>query len=81
MWNFVSYAAQLFMGTVIIGYLVLCLFSVVWAIRIGDVGAHVKATLLAKFLFWHGICVVGAIVLSVAGSFVLLFAHLALRGL
>jgi hypothetical protein len=77
---FMGMAAQLLGGTVILGYLILCIFSVIWCIKLGDVGAHIQATLLAKFLFWHGVCVVGVVVLSAAGSFILLFAHLALKG-
>ncbi len=79
--HFVFYAAQLLGGSIILGYLVLCIFSVLWAIKMGDVGTHIQATLLAKFLFWHGVFVAGAVVLSAAGSFVLLFAKLALKGL
>ncbi len=81
MGNFVLYAAQLLGGSLILGYLVLCIFSVLWAIKMGDVGAHIQATLVAKFLFWHGVFVVGVVVLSAAGSFILLFAHLALKSL
>ena len=77
--NFVLYAAQFLGGSLILGYLVLCIFSTIWAIKLGDIGAHIQATILAKFLFWHGVFVVGVVVLSAAGSFVLLFAHLALK--
>ena len=77
--SFLTYAAQLFLGTILIGYLVFCVTSVLVAVRIGDVGAHISATLLAKSMFWHGVFVVGVVVLSAAGSFILLFAHLALK--
>jgi len=74
--NFVWYATQLLGGSLILGYLVLCIFSVVWAIKLGDVGVHIQASLIAKALFWHGISVVTVVILSAAGSFVLLFARL-----
>jgi len=77
--GFLWIAGQICAGTILLGYLVLCVFSVLWAIKIGDAGLHVQQTLISKCLFWHGVGVGGVIAMSAAGSFVLLFAHLALK--
>ena len=77
--SFLGIAGRISIGTLILAYLVFSVASVLWSIKMGSAGAHVQATMWAKTIFWHGVFVVGIMVLSVAGSFILLFAHLALR--
>lgn len=57
----------------IAAYVVFSIFTVIWAIKIGEVGIRQEMTLQSRIYFWHGVSVVLVIVLSAAGSFVLLF--------
>jgi hypothetical protein len=43
-------------------------------LKTDDIGIRQEMTLQARIFFWHGVSVVLAIVLSAAGSFILLFA-------
>jgi hypothetical protein len=74
--DFQAIALRLCMGAALLGYLGVSIFSVVWAVKIGDIGIHQSATYFSKFLFWHGVSVVAVVVLSAAGSFVVLFGTL-----
>jgi len=58
----------------ILAYCVFSIFTVIWAIKVGEVGVHATMTLQAKFFFWHGVSVVLCVVLAAAGSFVVMFA-------
>lgn len=60
----------------IIAYAGFSIFTVLWAMRVGQVGLTQEMTLQAKFYFYHGMAVVLTIVLAAAGSFVVLFATL-----
>jgi hypothetical protein len=64
----------------ILAYVAFSIFTVFWAIKVGEVGVHQNMTFQAKFYFWHGVSVVACIVLAAAGSFIVLFA-LQVRGL
>jgi hypothetical protein len=64
----------------VLGYLVFSVFTVLWAIKVGDVGVRQASSFQAKLMYWHGVSVVATIVLAAAGSFLLLF-FLQLRGL
>ena len=76
-----SYILQFIIGFVMISYLSFSIFSVIWALRMGDAGIHSKATLLAKMLFWHGVGIITFLILSASGSVVLLFGKLVLISL
>jgi hypothetical protein len=67
------------LGLPIVGYAVFAIFTVIWAIKTGEIGTHQQATFQSKFFFWHGVAVVLCIVLAAAGSFIVLFAAM-LRG-
>lgn len=75
---FVESSAQLFPGSILLSYLTLCCFSVYTTCKMDDAGAHIKAMLLVKFLSWLGVGVIGVVILSAAGSFVLLFVSVVL---
>ena len=64
----------------ITAYVLFATFTVVWAIKTGEVGLHQNMTFQSKFYFWHGISVVACIVLAAAGSFIVFFAS-QMRGL
>jgi hypothetical protein len=74
--DFPTLVLRLCLGVPVLGYVIFSIFTVVWAIKIGDVGVHQSATYLSKFIFWHGVSVVAVIVLSAAGSFIVLFGTL-----
>jgi hypothetical protein len=74
--DFTTLVLRLCLGVPVLGYLIFSIFSVVWAVKIGDVGIHQNASHMSKFIFWHGISVVAVIVLSAAGSFIVLFGKL-----
>jgi hypothetical protein len=57
----------------IAAYVVFSVFTVLWALKIGEIGIKQEMTLQAKLHFWHGMSVVLVIILSAAGSFILLF--------
>ena len=58
------------------GYVVVSIFAVMWAIKVGEVGAHQNMSFQSKFYFWHGVSVVLCIALAAGGSFIVLFALL-----
>ena len=64
----------------ILAYVGFSIFTVLWAIKIGDVGLHQNMTFQSKFYFYHGMSVVLCIVLAAAGSFIVFFAQ-QMRGL
>ena len=74
--DFPTLVVRLCLGVPVLGYLTFSVFTVIWAVKIGDVGVHQNATYLSKFMFWHGVSVVAVIVLSAAGSFIVLFGKL-----
>lgn len=53
-------------------YAVFAIFTVLWAIKTGEVGVKQEMTLQARIYFWHGVSVVLALILSAAGAFLLL---------
>ena len=61
-------------------YVVFAIFTVFWAIKMGEVGLKQEMTFQAKLYFWHGVSVILTIILSAAGSFIVFFA-LQMRGL
>ena len=67
-------------GVPILAYVGFSIFTVLWAIKIGDVGLHQNMTFQSKFYFYHGMSVVLCIVLAAAGSFIVFFAQ-QMRGL
>jgi hypothetical protein len=67
-------------GIPIVAYVVFSVFTVIWAMKVGEVGVHQNMSFQSKFYFWHGVSVLLTIVLSAAGSFILLFAY-GVRGL
>ena len=60
----------------IVAYVAFAIFTVLWAIKTGEIGVKQETTLQGKLYFWHGVSVVLTIVLAAAGSFVVLFASL-----
>jgi hypothetical protein len=58
----------------IVAYVGFSIFTVIWAMGVGDPGLKQNMTFQAKFYFYHGMAVVLTIVLAAAGSFVTLFA-------
>jgi hypothetical protein len=66
-------AAALAVGLPVIGYTVFAIFTVIWAMKTGEIGAHQEASFMSKFFFWHGVAVVLCLVLAAAGSFIVLF--------
>ena len=74
--DFTTLVLRLCLGVPVLGYVIFSIFTVVWALKICDVGLHQNATYLSKFIFWHGVSVVAVIVLSAAGSFIVLFGKL-----
>jgi hypothetical protein len=56
----------------IVSYGVFPIFTVIWAIKTGEIGTHQQATFQSKFFFWHGVAVVLCVVLAAAGSFIVL---------
>lgn len=77
---FYEYALAFIMGIWLLGYICLSIFTVIWALKLGDSGIHKEMTFMSSFLYWHGVAVLAAIVLSAAGSFIILFGKLALKG-
>jgi hypothetical protein len=67
-------------GLAVVGYLVFSVFTVIWAINTGEAGVNQQASFQAKLYFWHGVSVVLTVILSAAGSFIVLFARLVWRG-
>ncbi len=57
----------------IVAYVAFSVFTVLCTLKIGEVGIKQEMTLQAKFYYWHGMAVILTIVLSAAGSFILLF--------
>jgi hypothetical protein len=76
-WVVVRAAATLLPVT---GYIGFSIFTVLWAMKIGQIGLTQEMTFQAKFYFYHGMAVILTVVLSAAGSFVVLFATV-VRGL
>ena len=70
-WNLARAVALI---TPIVAYVGFSIFTVLWAIKTGEVGLKQEMTFQAKFYFYHGMAVILTIVLSAAGSFVALFA-------
>jgi hypothetical protein len=64
----------------VVAYVVFSIFTVIWAIKVGEVGVRQEMTFQAKLYFWHGVSVILTIVLAAAGSFIVLFAT-QIRGL
>jgi hypothetical protein len=60
----------------VVGYVVFAIFTVIWAIKTGEIGVRQETSFQAKLYFWHGVAVVLTIILSAAGSFIMLFALL-----
>jgi hypothetical protein len=67
-------------GVPIVAYVIFSIFTVIWAMKVGEVGVHQNMSFQSKFYFWHGVAVLLTMVLSAAGSFILLFAY-GVRGL
>jgi hypothetical protein len=68
------------LGVPIVAYVIFSIFTVIWTLKVGEVGVHQNMSFQSKFYFWHGVSVLLTIVLSAAGSFILLFAY-GVRGL
>jgi hypothetical protein len=58
----------------IVAYVAFAIVTVMWAIKVGDVGLHQNMSFQSRFSCYHGMSVVLAIVLAAAGSFILFFA-------
>ncbi len=58
----------------IVAYVGFSIFTVVWAIKVGEIGLHQNMSLQSRFYFYHGMAVVLTIVLAAAGSFIMFFA-------
>jgi hypothetical protein len=67
-------------GVPIVAYVIFSVFTVIWAMKVGEVGVHQHMSFQSKFYFWHGVSVLLTMVLSAAGSCILLFAS-GVRGL
>jgi len=64
----------------IVAYVVFTHVTMMWAMNVGHVDVRQKTTWQGRLYCWHGVSVVGCIVLAAAGSFIVFFAH-AIRGL
>jgi hypothetical protein len=72
--------AELAGSLVVVCYTALAIFSVIVALQTGSLEKQREATLLIRILFWHGLVVICALMLTAALSFAVLFSRLALGG-
>lgn len=66
-------ASAVMISRPISGDVVFSLLTMCWAINVGNVGVYQTRTFKAIFYYWHGVAVLGCLVLAAAGSFVVLF--------
>jgi hypothetical protein len=63
-------------GLPITGHVVFSIFTVLYAMQIGDIGVQREMSLQGRLYYYHGMAVILAMVLAAAGSYILLFAKL-----
>lgn len=61
-----SWLAQVAVGLYVLAYAVLAGFSVVWVVNGGEMAAYKPASWISRLLFWHGVFVMGSLILSAA---------------